>query len=57
MEWNVMAPFSRSGSVPFLCLVDAKEWNGLITFLCLVGEWEYEESGSAHLGEISTCYT
>ena len=46
-----------SGAVLFLCLVDVKEWNGLIIFLCLIEEWEFEKSGSAHLGEITTCYT
>ena len=38
MECNVMVTFRKNGLVPFQRLVGAKNWNGMILLLRLVGE-------------------
>jgi hypothetical protein len=34
-----MVPFWKNWLVSFLCSVRPRIWNGLVPFLCSVGEW------------------
>ena len=40
MEWFRSVPFQWNGSIPVMCLVGDKSWNGMVLLVRLVEEME-----------------